>query len=115
MNVDWQINFLFQNFFHKKAVLVEKRIERPAIRRTNIVQHSQADPNFDYRNFFDFGFFSNAAANYGGAAKEGPNTRAVYVEKRISPNNVVYEKRTNGHVPSPFSHQDDGEVHIFLN
>jgi hypothetical protein len=88
---------------HNKAVLVEKRIERPALRASNrffaTQSHNQfqqqvPSANVDYRNFLDFGFFSNAAAAFGGRASENPYTHTVYVEKELSPNNVIFHKET---------------------
>lgn len=90
----------------QKAVLIEKRIERPAFQASNryyqtqsqgqVQSHQQVpQQNFGYRNFLDFGFFSNAAANFGGApSPPGPNTRTIYVEKEIVPNNVIYQKHS---------------------
>lgn len=92
--------------------MIEKRIERPAIRRNNFVYQKEVhhQPNFDYRNFFDFGFFSNAAAHYGGSGGNFPNSRSVYVEKQIAPNNVIFEKYTSGPVHSSQFEHDDDEV-----
>lgn len=45
--------------------------------------------NFDYRNFLDFGYFSNAAAHFGGA--HVPGDQQVIVEKTYIPS-AVHDK-----------------------
>jgi hypothetical protein len=49
--------------------------------------------NFDYTKFFDFGFFSNAAATFGGAPHPAEQSGRVYTyQKQLTPNTVVLHK-----------------------
>lgn len=74
-------------------MVYEKRISyEPAqvqvhqqVEQTQIPHQTHSNPNLDYRKFFDFGFFSNIAAGFG-----GPHT--TYSQQQQQPQQVVYEK-----------------------
>lgn len=88
--------FWIPNLFSSKLkiVYVEKSINRPVYQQQQEqtyntqtqTQVAHETPNFDYRKFFDFGFFSNLAAGYGGPHAQQqvpvPATQTVYVEKQ---------------------------------
>lgn len=53
----------------------------------------QPAPAFDYRNFFDFGFFSNMAASVSGAPHPSQQSgNAIHVRRQKGPNTVSLEK-----------------------
>jgi len=56
-------------------------------------QQSLTSNDFDYRKFFDFGFFTNAAANFGGAPLPAAgDAQVLNVQKQIDPNTIFLEK-----------------------
>jgi len=57
---------------NKKVTIVEK-----------VIEPTHADQPFDYKNFLDFGFFSNLGAIHGGAHNPGGNQ--VIIEKTYYP------------------------------
>lgn len=62
------IEYLIKYFYEKQkeVTYVQEAPEAPA-------------PEFDYKNFLDFGFFSNVASQYGG--NHYPGNQQVIVEK----------------------------------
>jgi len=90
---------------HNKVLTIEKRVQVPQY-QTNTQSQTQTNgwgqqpaAGFDYRKFFDFGFFANTAAGFGGPQPQQTHTvnvektapQIVY-EERVVPK-VVYEKR----------------------
>lgn len=105
-----------------KAVQVEQRFEAPQQSyapppppppQQNYADNNapQAQNNFDYTKFFDFGFFSNAAATLGGAphpaASQGGQVYSY--QKQISPHTVLLHKTV---IPSHVAHQSVAEVFV---
>lgn len=74
-----------------KEILIERRFD--AAPQAYVPSHSQPQNNFDYSKFFDFGFFSNAGATFGGAPHPATqNGRVFSYEKQINPSTVVLHK-----------------------
>uniref|UniRef100_A0A336MW14 CSON002092 protein n=1 Tax=Culicoides sonorensis TaxID=179676 RepID=A0A336MW14_CULSO len=68
----------------KKVIHKEKTVVRPHKVRKEVVYEQEEEvpvraPEFDYKNFLDFGFFSNLGAQYGG--NHYPGDQQVIVEK----------------------------------
>ena len=67
-------------------------------RRFDASQNSAPQNSFDYTKFFDFGFFSNSAANFAGAphpASQNINKDNSYIfdyQKQIDPNTILLHK-----------------------
>jgi hypothetical protein len=67
-------------------------------RRYDVPQNSAPQGGFDYTKFFDFGFFSNAAANFAGSphpATQNANRDNSYIfdyQKQIDPNTILLHK-----------------------
>lgn len=73
--------------------------------------HRQPQDNFDYRNFFDFGFFSNAAASFSGAPHPATQGGRVYTyQKQISPGTAVFHKSV---VPVHYAQQPQYAPEVF--
>lgn len=91
-----------------KQVEVEQRFEAPQQYVTTYEaqappRRQQPQDNFDYRNFFDFGYFSNAAATFGGAPHPAAQNGKVYsYQKQISPGNIILQKTV---VPAHYAKQ----------
>lgn len=76
-----------------KQVEVEQRFEAPQQQYEAPPPRRQPQDNFDYRNFFDFGFFSNAGASLSGAPHPATQNGQVFAyQKQISPGTVVLHK-----------------------
>jgi len=107
-----------QPLIPQQTVHLERRFEAPPPQQ-NYVAYAPLQPpssapssNFDYRKFFDFGFFSNAAASYGGAPHPAHHTgHAFSYEKQLTPNTVVLHKSvvpagTVQHIPEQQANVD---------
>lgn len=75
-----------------KEIQVERRYNAPQI------SASAPQNGFDYTKFFDFGFFSNAAANFAGAPHPSlqnankDNSYVFDIQKQIDPNTILLQK-----------------------
>ncbi|KAJ6641290.1 hypothetical protein Bhyg_06226 [Pseudolycoriella hygida] len=90
---------------HNKVLTIEKRVQVPQYQtntqsqtQTNIQSGWGQQPaaGFDYRKFFDFGFFANTAAGFGGPhlPQQPYQTQTVTVEKTVPQQpQIVYEER----------------------
>lgn len=91
--------------------MVEKRFEPEYHQEVHEVHSQQQQPQantFDYRNFFDFGFFSNAAASFGGQVQPHQNAQTYYTSKQVSPHSVILKKEVVSE-PQP---QDDTDYEV---
>lgn len=87
---------------HFKDVYIDQRFDDAPESHVNTYQvQAQPQANFDYTKFFDFGFFSNAAAGLSGAPHPSTQNGQVFsYEKQISPNTVVLHKTV-----IPYNHE----------
>lgn len=91
----------------KQVVQVEGRFDAPQQEYvSNNYAAAQPQP-FDYTKFFDFGFFSNAAAAYGAPHPAAQNGQVFSYQKQISPGTVVLHKSV---VPHSYVAQKTAEV-----
>lgn len=89
-NTDFIKHLIFFFLFAIEKI-VERRVEVAAPQRY-IQTYQQPANNFDYRKFFDFGFFSNLGATYGGAPQPSNNGHVINVQKQLSPNTLLLHK-----------------------
>ncbi|CRL02472.1 CLUMA_CG015187, isoform B [Clunio marinus] len=89
-----------------KAVQVERRIDASP----NYVTYNQPQSNFDYRNFLDFGFFSNAGASFSGAPHPATQRGRVFsYQKQLGPDTVVLHKTV---IPAQYLQQTHSEAKV---
>lgn len=98
-----------------KQVDVEQRFDAPqqydTIYEAAPPRRQPQQDNFDYRNFFDFGFFSNAAASFSGAPHPATQNGKVYsYQKQISPGTLVLHKSV---VPAHYVQQQRYAPEVF--
>lgn len=95
-----------------QVVQVEGRFDAPQEQYVSKNYAAVAQPQpFDYTKFFDFGFFSNAAAAYGGAPHPATQNGQVFsYQKQISPGTVVLHKSV---VPHSYVAQKTAEVEYY--
>ncbi|CAO1403908.1 unnamed protein product [Diamesa tonsa] len=78
---------------NNNGVEVESRIDvQPA-------QSRQPQENFDYRNFFDFGFFSNLGSSFSGDHQENPDYQTINIQKQLTPNTILLNRSVVPKIP----------------
>lgn len=84
-----------------KGVHIDRRFDDQEEHVNSYAAPPQPQANFDYTKFFDFGFFSNAAAGLSGAAHPSTQNGQVFsYQKQITPNTVVLHKTV-----VPYNHE----------
>ncbi|CAO1403181.1 unnamed protein product [Diamesa serratosioi] len=97
IHTNWHKIKIHKSIYHfskfLKGAQVESRIaDQPA-------QSQQPQENFDYRNFFDFGFFSNLGSSFSGDHQENPDYQTINIQKQLTPNTILLNRSVVPKIP----------------